>query len=455
MRPKAKKQLSLSPSWLAFDQAQELGAINQILREHPTAAEWVWQDLAAAGIAKDGSAESLGLSGDQVLRALIVKQLNGFSYRELAFHLADSITYAKFCDLEWRQPASKSNLAVCIKAIRDETLERINRLLVADAKDKKVDDGRKVRIDTTVVESNIHEPLDSNLLFDCVRVLTRVMRRGAREMNSKLIIPDRCKRAKRRALGILNARNAEKRVPLYRDLVKVTQETIDRAEGMVAELDRVLGRKKRIAYEELVATRAELAHYIGLATRVAAQTRRRVFDGESVPAGEKLVSIFEEHAAVIVKDRRDTFYGHKVCLSTGHSSLIFDCKVLDGNPADSTLAAVMIDRHIAITGAAPRQAAYDGGFTSAENLQTIKAKGVQDVAFSKARHLSVTDMVRSTWVYKKLRDFRAGIEATISFLKRSFGFDRCTWKSLSSFKSYVWSSVLSFNLLVLARHQLT
>jgi len=455
MRPKFKKQLSLSTGWLGFEQAQELGAISQVLSQHPKAGEKVWQDLASAGLAKEGAVGTSGLSGDQVLRVLIVKQLNGFSYRELAFHLADSSSYAKFCEFDWRQTPSKSTLAVCIKAIRAETLEEINRLLVGDAKTRKIDDGKKVRIDTTVVESNIHHPLDSNLLSDSVRVLTRLMRRGSRQMGSKLVIPDRGKRAKRRALGILNARRMEKRKPLYRDLVKVTEETIERAHLVIAAMDRAIHRKKKdSAREALVAVRGELAHYTSLASRVVDQTRRRVFEGESVPAGEKLVSIFEEHTDVIVKDHRDTFYGHKICLSTGKSTLVLDCTVLDGNPADSTLAEIMIDRHIEITGAAPRQAAYDGGFTSLANLEAIKGKGVQDVAFSKARNLSVADMARSTWVYKKLRDFRAGIEATISFLKRSFGLDRCTWKSFDSFKSYVLSSVVSFNLLVMARHQL-
>lgn len=157
---------------------------------------------------------------------------------------------------------------------------------------------------------------------------------------------------------------------------------------------------------------------------------------------------------MIVKDRRDTLYGHKICLSTGKSSLVLDCRVLDGNPADSTLAEDMINRHIDLTGHPPRQAAYDGGFTSRANLEAIKAKGVVDVAFSKARNLTIPEMASSSWVYKTLRDFRAGIEATISFLKRSFGLDRCSWKSFTSFKSYVWSSVVSFNLLVIARHQL-
>ncbi len=135
--------------------------------------------------------------------------------------------------------------------------------------------------------------------------------------------------------------------------------------------------------------------------------------------------------------------------------MILDCKVLEGNPADSTLAKDMVDRQIEIYDRVPRQVAFDGGFCSKLNLQEIKAKGVKDVAFSKGRGLEVGDMAKSSWVYKRLRDFRAGIEGNISFLKRIFGLDRCTWKSWQSFQSYVWGSIVSFNLLVFARHLLT
>jgi IS5 family transposase len=102
----------------------------------------------------------------------------------------------------------------------------------------------------------------------------------------------------------------------------------------------------------------------------------------------------------------------------------------------------------------PRQAAFDGGFASKDNLADLKEKGVEDVAFSKRRGMQISDMASSTWVYQRLRDFRAGIEGNISFLKRIFGLDLCTWKSLQSFKSYVLGSILSFNLLVIARHLL-
>jgi IS5 family transposase len=454
MRQARQKQLNLTPPWLPLDHASELAAIDRVLDEKPAISELVWRDLNADRAVKSAGAE--GVSAEQVLRALLIKQLNGFSYRELAFHLADSASYRTFCRLSLGQRPSKTMLAACIKAVRYETLEQINRVVVGVANERKIEDGARVRVDTTVVESNIHAPLDSNLLFDCVRVLTRVMGKTREILGPAVSFPNRTRRAKRRALGILNARFKEKRKPLYRDLVLVANETIESANRVIAVIDRLLETDSLSvsARGHSLAARKELAHFVGLSLRVIDQTERRVFNDESVPAKEKLVSIFEEHTDIIVKDHRETFYGHKICLTSGRSSLVTDCTILEGNPADSTLAEQMIDRHIDILGKAPKQVAYDGGFTSKANLDAIKAKGVMDVAFSKARTLKVTDMVRSSYVYKKLRNFRAGIEGTISFLKRVFGLDRCTWRSLPSFRTYVWSSILTFNLLVIARHEL-
>ena len=454
MRQARQKQLNLDSEWLPFDHAEELRAIAGLLDEHPTVAQLVWQELTPKGQLNDTGAQ--GLSAEQVLRALVIKQLNGFSYRQLAFHLADSATYRKFCQLGWDQTPTKSVLATCIKAIQADTLEQINRLLVGIAEKKKIEDGKRVRVDTTPVESNIHPPLDSNLLWDSVRVVTRLMKKARQILGVKVSFPNRTRRAKRRALGILNARFKEKRKPLYRDLLTVAEETLQSAARVVEVIDRAVASPLELSDRlHVVGVRKELMHYAELARRVMSQTERRIFMEESVPANEKLVSIFEDHADIIVKDHRDTFYGHKICLTSGRSSLVTDCIVLEGNPADSTLAERMIDRQLEIMGRAPKQAAFDGGFTSRANLEAIKAKGVEDVAVAKARTLQVTDMVRSTWVYKKLRDFRAGIEGTISFLKRVFGLDRCTWRSLPSFKSYVWSSIITFNLLVIARHLLS
>ena len=198
----------------------------------------------------------------------------------------------------------------------------------------------------------------------------------------------------------------------------------------------------------------DLKQFAKLAQQVVDQTERRVINGEKVSATEKIVSLFEPHTDIIVKDRRETFYGHKVCLTGGDSNLIVDCLITDGNPADSTLTEMMLNRQKKIYGRYPLKVALDGGFASKDNLDAAKSMKIKDVCFAKKRGLKVEDMCRSQWVYNRLRRFRAGIESGISWIKRCFGFARCTWKGLRSFKSYVWSSIVSANLLTIARKQL-
>lgn len=433
--------------------------MSRVLDDNPTVAELVLQDLRAATGSASATRGAGGLSADQALRILVIKQMNGFSYRELAFHLADSRSYRTFCRLGITDKVpTKSSLNANLKALQPATLEAINRVFVGAAQVAKVETGRTVRADCTVVESNIHEPMDSELLWDCVRVLTRLLGQ-ARDVLGPIQVAfgNRTRRAKRRRKEIFNAKKAEDRQRAYRDLLAVTDEVYERALEIRTllrdtEVTNNLGLWEALAAKGVA---ANLDRFLPLTPRVMEQTRRRVLEGQSVPAGEKIVSIFEEHTDIIRKDNRETLYGHKICLTGGASSMILDCKVLQGNPADSTLAKTMVDRQVEIFSRPPRQVVFDGGFASKVNLSEIKDLGVQDVAFSKGRGLEISDMVKSSWVFKRLRDFRAGIEGNISFLKRIFGLDRCTWKSWSSFQSYVWGSILSFNLLVFARHLLS
>ena len=386
------------------------------------------------------------MSAEQVLMALLIKQMNGFSYAVLAYHLADSRTYRAVCGFGIADKApSESTLQRDIKKIRPQTLEAINRILLASAAAKGIEKGRKVRIDCTVVESNIHHPTDSSLLWDSVRVLSRLTQR-AKEI-SGVVVADHRRRAKRRALGILNASTKKRRVRLYRDLLKVARKSVGDAERIRIELDRFPSASPL----EAMALATELGHYIPLARQVITQTQRRVLDGESLGPQDKIVSIFEPHTDIIIKDRRETYFGHKITITGGASGLLTDLVIEQGNPADVTLAQTMITRQNDIYGRMPHQAALDGGFASKANLESIKALGVIDVAFSKKRGLTITEMTKSTWVYKRLRDFRAGIEGMISFLKRCFGMNRCTWRGLRSFQAYAWSSVLTANLLLMAR----
>ena len=195
-------------------------------------------------------------------------------------------------------------------------------------------------------------------------------------------------------------------------------------------------------------------HYETLLLQVIAQTERRVFGGEKVPASEKCVSLFEPHTDIIVKGRREVQYGHKLNLVSRRSGLILDVVIEPGNPADSQRFMPMLERHQAHYGVMPRQVAADGGYASIDNLNDAKTAGVLDVAFQKKRGLAIADMVKSKWVYRRLCNFRAGIESGISCLKRAYGLARCTWKGLAHFESYVWSSVVAYNLSLLARYQL-
>ena len=387
-----------------------------------------------------------------MFRALILKQMRGFSYRELHFHLADSQTYRTFCRLGFAQKIpSKSTLCCNIKRLRAQTLEQINHLLIESARDRGIENGSKVRVDCTVVETNIHPPADSQQLWDCIRVLTRLMGR-VRELlpAGTFVFSNRKKRAKRRCFEISTTGNKQIRQEAYRDLLKVTEDVVAMARQAQdrlasAELQTVLAVARQDALSR------ELRHFLALTDRVLDQTRQRVLHGQSVPAGEKIVSIFEEHTDVIRKDYKDTYYGHKICLSAGKTSMILDCKILDGNPADVTLTLDAVTRLTEIYTRPPRQVVFDGSFASKENLHDIKELGPRDVVFTKGRYLKISDMAKSTWVYRNLRRFRAGIEGCISFLKRAFGLDRCTWRSLRSFESYVWSSIVACNLLLMAR----
>jgi len=444
MRQTRDKQLRLVPGIMDHSRGRELVAMSEVLDSLPQLLEMIQGDLLEEGV--DPNKGRPGLTAEQVLRALVIKQMNEYSYDELAFHLADSMAYQAFCRFGYGDKSpKKSALQKNIKRLQPETMEKVNRLLIEYAKQQGIEKGRKIRVDTTVVETNIHYPTDNSLLYDVVRVIARIVQ--GQKLPRGCGFRDHTRRAKRRHLGICNARTKDQRKTLYRDLVKVSRKTVEcgrRVADALAKSDDLVAR----------AASEELRHYANLGSRVIDQTERRVFQNEMVPAQEKIVSIFEPHTDIIRKDRRDTYYGHKITLTTGASALILDCTIEEGNPADSTLAVKMIERQEEIYERVPRQASFDGGFSSKTNLATIKDMGVKDVAFSKKCGFTISDMVKSSWVYKQLRNFRAGIEAGISFLKRCFGLDRCLWRSSESFCAYCWSSIVSANILSLARYML-
>ena len=418
---------------------RELKAMSGWLDDEAEAVGLVAADL---GIGRVKQTRRHGLSADAALRCALLKQYFQLSYEELAFLLSDSASLCAFARLPFGWSPQKSALHCAITAIAAATFERINRMLLVRAAAARLESGAKVRFDSTVAETTIHTPTDSSLLWDAMRVMVRLLRQAGVVLPA-LAWRDHTRVAKQRARAIEYGRNAE-RPRLYRELLAKTRATLASLYDATAQLadDRA---------PVVAAWRAEVEHFVPLIERVIDQTERRVVHGEKVPAADKLVSLFEPHSDIIVKGGRQVSYGHKLNLASGRSGLILDIVVEPGNPADSERFVPMLDRQITIYGRPPRQTAADGGFASTDNLATAKDKGVEDVAFHKKCGLTVADMAKSRWVYRRLRNFRAGIEAAISCLKRAYGLGRCTWKGLEHFKAYVWSAVVAHNLAVLAR----
>ncbi len=442
MRQERTIQASIFDLFAKHEIGRELKAMSQWLDGHHELLGLVAKDLGRRGVKATGRQ---GLSAEAVLRCALLKQYRQLSYQELAFHLEDSASFRAFARLPWAWSPKKSVLQKTISAIRAETWERINRALLASAKQEKVENGRVMRLDSTVTAALMHEPTDSSLLWDAVRVMVRLLKQ-AHELSggSGLSWRDHRRAAKKRAWAIQYSRGRPKRVQLYRELIRIARATL-------AYLRQAAARLERVGDLLVEVWKAEFRHYLPLVEQIIAQAERRVLGGEQVPASEKLVSLFEPHADIIVKGSRDIEYGHKLNLTTGRSGLILDLVIEAGNPADTERFLPMLERHTAFYGEAPRQAAADGGFASRDNLNQAKAHGVRDMAFHKKKGLRIEDMVRSKWVYRKLRNFRAGIEADISCLKRAYGLARCTWRGLDHFKAYVWSSVVAYNLALFAR----
>jgi IS5 family transposase len=451
MRQKFHPQMSLFHPIGRNSMVKELEQMSKVLDANPKLMDLVFQDLIKTSRSDTGRK---GMTAEQVLRCAVLKQYRELTYEELAFHLEDSDAFRTFSRLEMGQYPSKSILQENIKAIREETWEAIHGEIIGYAQREKIETGRTVRVDSTAVETDIHHPTDSTLLVDGIRIITRWLTQG-KELSPQPCyhFSDHQRVVKKRVMTILNARNDAVRQSAYRDLLRYAGCVVDYAMAAISKLASYEGHTLPDTFTgRELARRLERA--VGILRKVIDQTEKRVFRGEKVPASEKVVSFFEDHTDIIVKGRRDTEYGHKVFLTGGASTMILGCLIVRGNPADTDQYQPLLEQQKQWYGRMPRQVTADGGFASRNNLAFAKANHVQDAVFARRKGLSILEMAKSSWVYKKLRNFRAGIEAGISVLKRAFGLDRCTWSGWEGFKRYVLSSVVSYNLLVLARIRL-
>jgi transposase, IS5 family len=395
-----------------------------------------------------------------ILRMLVVRRLYDWSYEETERLVSDSLVLRQFCRLYLAPAPDDSTLIRWASLIGPATLERIHERVVTLARQLRVTRGRKLRTDGTVVAATMHHPTDSSLLADGVRVLSRLVGRArtlvsATAAAGREVFRDRTRSAKRWARRIADTARqrgeaaAERRSAAYERLVSISEASLEQA----ARVLRLLGEQTTAPADAL---RARVAHFVPLVERVLEQTCRRIFAGESVPAGEKLVSIFEPHVQVIRRGKLDqpTEFGRKVWLDEVEGGIISRYRVLEGNPSDTGQAAPALAHHRRLFGRPPGVFTADRGVATAENELAARQMGVKRVALPRSGATSAQRRAyeRRRW-FRRAQRFRAGAEGRISVLKRRGNLARCRDHGDDGFQRWVGWGVIVANLTTIARAQ--
>ena len=393
------------------------------------------------------------------LRVAVARRLMGWSLRDTETEVAGSAKWRWFCRLYSQAMPDHSTLRDREALIRPTTLRRVNARLMRVAQSRGLTQGQKLRTDGTVIETNVHYPTDSRLLDDSVRVLGRSLARARSLLHPRAaeqeLFRNRRRQAHRlareiaqRLRGKKGAKLSEKKAQkLYQQLVWVTETTVAQAESILTRLQRQTGRRTQ-------ALATSLRHYVPLVRRVIAQTRRRVFDGQSVPASRKVVSLFEPHTAVIRRGKtppRETEFGRKIWYSEVDGGLVSDYRLLKGNPPDEQQWAASVRQHQKLFGHSPQLATADRGVFSPANEQLAHEAGIEHVALPQPGH---KDEARTTheaqpWFRAALR-FRAGIEGRIGQLRRARQLDRCRNRGQPGLETWLGWGVITNNLAVMA-----
>jgi IS5 family transposase len=445
--------LELQAQGLALDPT--LRSIARLLDEEPGLVDLVHQDLQR-GLRHPRTGRT-GLTAEQVLRTFILQRLKNWDVRELRERTADGYTLRIFTGF-FSAPVPKHDAlhrAFC--RLTPATVRAVNDLVIRWAVAQGLEDGTALRVDTTVVETNIHYPTDSTLLWDGVRVLTRLvtaLRAAVPGLTVGFVNRTRSARRRMQELQRLTAKQRQdQQRPKYRALITIAVEVVAAARAVVAATVTTPGLDP-IAAAHVTALREEIVVYGDRTERVVAQARRRVLEGESVPNAEKLFSLFEPHTDLIKRGKAQTpvEFGHKVFLAESGRGLITDYRVLDGNPVDETQVATSLERHHELFAAPLDLYAADRGFFSARALQACAAAGVAvECIPQRGGHKSPERAGQEkSRRFRAGQRFRAGIEGRISVLFRGRGMKRCRLHGRERFEVFVGAAVLANNLLVLA-----
>jgi IS5 family transposase len=395
----------------------------------------------------------LGTPAEVVIRMLMLKHLFDWSYDDLEREVRANLVYRMFTRIDAGEVPDAKTILKIARALGPEVIEQLHRQVIEVAKRAGVTHGRRFRIDTTVVETNVHYPTDSTLLQDGVRVLTRTMHRASLALGeARGRMRNRLRSVTRNVLTIAyQARSPKTRaafVQSYRKLMATTRAVVRDAGTVVRRLGQRLRTANPQERPKLQRAQQLLQQMRPLVQRVLAQTRARVIGGDTrVP--DKVLSIFEPHTETIRKGKiaRPNEFGKLVTIQESEHQIITAYEVHPARPADVTLWTAALDRHQTIFGRAPDLAAADRGFSSAANEEAATVRGVRRVVLPRRGPKSPARRAyeRQRW-FRRGQRWRVGSEGRISVLKRRHGLNRCRYHGEDGIHRWVGLGVIANNL---------
>jgi IS5 family transposase len=418
----------------------ELGLIDTILEQNPKLIKMLEEDITQGNPGSNFGRQDTP-SVEQITRAAIYKEMKNLDYRSLEYAQEDSRICEQFVKTDRQRPYSYQVWQKYISRISEEKLKKFMVELNRVAINEGLEDLKKFRQDTTVVETNIHYPTNNSLVWDCIKESERLLKHLKEEIDS-LGIEEYRKKAKKTYFKINVSKNEEERVKLFKKQLKLFINSINQVSNIVKK------KQKYGVTEKAVKRLEELEALLPLMRQVYKMTERKEIFKESVPVEEKIFSIYERHTDIIAKGKREVQFGHKINLGSGKSNLILTCEIVEGNTNDKELYQGTIKEYKKNYGKAPDSSVTDGGFASIENMQFSVKAGIVNIVFNKIKG-SMQNIVKNKWVETKLKKWRSGIEAVISNLKRGFEIHRCNWKGFAHYRRKILWSIIGYNIRVM------
>jgi IS5 family transposase len=392
-----------------------------------------------------------------VLRMLLLKHARGWSYEDVTREVRANLVYREFTGVGGGKVPDDKTMGRLARQLGPEAIEKLHERTVAIALENKVVKGRKMRVDTTVVETNVHYPTDSTLMGDGVRVLTRVMKKVAEVAGEAGKLRDLTRSVKRRILEIAYAsrdkseKGQQKVKTAYDKLLAVTSRVVGQAKKVSAGIAGKVEPGKQAVLEK---AKQQLDEMIPRVRQVMKQARERVLGGNT-RAKNKIVSVFEPETEVIRKGKasKPTEFGKMVKIQEAENQIVIHCEVFDQRPSDSSLLIPSLEKHQELLGRVPELAAADAGFFSAANEAAAIELGVKRVAVpSRSTKSEKRRLTQKTRWFKKAQKWRTGCEGRISVLKRRHRLNRSLYKGIPGMKRWVGLGVIADNMINIGLH---